>query len=513
MTGRNYRRIVRIATVAVLAVLAAPVGGAAEAGLAAEHREPAFAAASASDNAVIVWDNAILQGIRTVKPGPTVAARALAVAHTAMFDAWSAYDGAAVPTVLLPGWRRPPAERTNVNKEEAVSYAGYRAAVDLFPSLQSLYDGILVQQGYSPADGTTDLATARGVGNVAAADVLALRHQDGSNQLAGYADTTGYAPVNTPILVTDPNRWQPLGVLVGSSVVTQKFTTPQWGLVTPFALPTGSALRPPGPPAYPDPRYKEEADEVVQISANLTDAQKMQAEYFADGPNSEFPPGHWALFAQFVSRRDGHTIDDDAKLFFALGNAVLDAGICAWDSKRFYDSERPVTAIRFLYKGQLIQAWGGPGVGTVTLSGENWRPYQVPTVVTPPFPEFFSGHSVFSAAGAQILASFTGSDAFGYSVTLPAGSSAAEPGIVPAADLTFSWPTFSDAADAAGMSRRYGGIHFATGDLVGRRLGRTIGALAWTKAQSFFDGTAYAQPVVAPAARPRPPRVVIRPAS
>jgi hypothetical protein len=98
-------------------------------------------------------------------------------------------------------------------------------------------------------------------------------------------------------------------------------------------------------------------------------------------------------------------------------------------------------------------------------------------------------------------------------VTLAAGSSAAEPGIVPAADLTFSWPTFSDAADAAGMSRRYGGIHFATGDLTGRRLGRTIGALAWTKAQSFFDGSAYAQTVVAPPARPRPARVVIRPAS
>lgn len=477
---------------------------------AADLREPPFAAPSAADNAVLVWDNAILHGVRTVKPGPTVVARALAMAHTAMFDAWSAYDATAVATIRRSDWRRPPAERTTANKEEAVSYAGYRVAVDLFPSLKGDFDAILVEQGYSPT--AANFSTARSVGNLAAASLLTLRHADGSNQLNGYADTTGYAPVNTPISVTDPNRWQPLGILIGSSVVTQTFTTPHWGLVTPFALPSGSDLRPPGPPTYPDPRYKEEADEIISISANLTDANKMQAQYFADGPNSEFPPGHWALFAQFVSRRDGHSIDDDAKLFFALGNALLDASISAWDAKRFYDFVRPVTAIRFLYKGQRIQAWGGPGAGTVTISGENWRPYQVPTVVTPPFPEFFSGHSVFSAAGAQILASFTGSDTFGYSVTLAAGSSLAEPGIVPAADVTFSWATFSDAADAAGMSRRYGGIHFRTGDLTGRSLGRTIASYAWTKATSYFDGTAYADTPERPArGRVRPPVIPPRP--
>ncbi len=484
---------------ALLALLLLPGSG-----RAADLKPPAFAETSAADNAVVVWDNAVLHAIRTIKPGPTIVARSLAVAHTAMFDAWSAYDAIAVPTIRHPNWRRPSGERTTANKEEAVSYAGFRVAVDLFPSLQSDFEAILAQQGYSQATATE----ARSIGNTAAEAVLTMRHADGSNQENGYADTTGYVPVNTPISVTDPNRWQPLGILIGNSVVTQKFTTPQWGLVTPFALTSGSALRPPPPPAYPDPRYKEEADEIIAISAALTDANKMQAEYFADGPNSEFPPGHWALFAQFVSRRDGHSIDDDAKLFFALGNALLDASISGWDAKRAYDSVRPVTAIRFLYKGQKIQAWGGPGAGAVTISGENWRPYQVPTVVTPPFPEFFSGHSVFSAAGAQILSSFTGSDTFGYSVTILAGSSAAEPGVVPASDITFSWATFSDAADAAGMSRRYGGIHFHTGDLAGRSLGRTIGAFAWTRAMTFFDGTADSREVDRPSRERSRPRVI-----
>jgi hypothetical protein len=191
-----------------------------------------------------------------------------------------------------------------------------------------------------------------------------------------------------------------------------------------------------------------------------------------------------------------------------LGNALLDASICAWDTKRAFDYVRPVTAIRFLYAGQLIQAWGGPFQGTRTISGENWRPYQLGTVVTPPFPEYFSGHSIFSAAGAEVLKTFTGSDAFGYSVLIPRGSSVAEPGLVPAADLTFSWATFSDAADAAGMSRRFGGIHFRQGDLTARGLGRVVGFQAWAKAQSYIDGSAVVP--LPRAQRPRNATVTIR---
>ena len=493
--GKHMRRRagfpISVCALLLGAAFAAPAGRA----LTIEQRSP-LAAALPSDNAVLVWDEAILHGIRTTKPGPTIAARAVAVVHTAMFDAWTAYDATAVPTIPRAAWRRPPAERTDSNKAEAVTYAGYRAVVDVFPSLADYYAALMEQQGYAPGDQTTDLATARGIGNVAAAAVLAFRHHDGANQLGdlapgAYSDYTGYRAVNTPFTVNDPNHWQPLAIVSGNSIVTQSYTTPQWGLVTPFALSSGSALRPAsGPPQYPDPEYKTQADEILSYNVNLTDRQKMMAEYWADGPSSEFPPGHWALFAQYVSRRDGHSLDDDVKMFFALGNGLLDASICAWDAKRAFDYVRPVTAIRFLYRGQTIQGWGGPGAGSVSMLGENWRPYQVATVVTPPFPEFCSGHSIFSATGAQILAAFTGSDSFGYSVTIAAGSSLAEPGIVPASPVTFSWPTFSAAADDAGMSRRYGGIHFRSGDLTARAAGRTVGAIVWQKAKSYMDGTA-----------------------
>ena len=149
-----------------------------------------------------------------------------------------------------------------------------------------------------------------------------------------------------------------------------------------------------------------------------------------------------------------------------------------------------------------------PFSGTQSIPGELWRPYQVATVVTPPFPEFFSGHSVFSAAAAEVLKSFTGSDVFGYQVTIAKGASTGEPGLVPAADLTLSFPTFSDAANAAGMSRRWGGIHFEAGDLTGRALGRVVGAMVWAKAKTYIDGTAYDSQAIS-IAHPHPaPRVV-----
>jgi hypothetical protein len=111
-------------------------------------------------------------------------------------------------------------------------------------------------------------------------------------------------------------------------------------------------------------------------------------------------------------------------------------------------------------------------------------------VVTPPFAEYPSGHSTFSAAAAEVLRRCTGSDAFGATATIEAGSSHIEPGRVPAGDVTLHWDTFSAAADEAGLSRRYGGIHFRQGDLVGRAVGRRVGARVWRLATAYRDGAA-----------------------
>src|SRR6185312_581960 len=101
---------------------------------------------------------------------------------------------------------------------------------------------------------------------------------------------------------------------------------------------------------------------------------------------------------------------------------------------------------------------------------------------------YVSGHSIFSAAGAEILARWTGSDRFGASFTQRARTSRVETGATPATDVTLSWATFSEAADQAGLSRRYGGIHFEDGDLTGRALGRLVGSRVWDKAQAYITG-------------------------
>lgn len=453
----------------------------------------------ASANSVVVdWDNAALASIRTTHPGPPIVARMLAIAHTCMYDAWAAYDGIAVGTRLGAALRRPAGERTGVHKRKAVSFAARDCLVDLFPSEAAYLDGVLADLGYNPANTSTNPKTPAGIGHLAAKAVISFRHHDGSNQLGdlypgAYSDYTGYVPANTPDKINDPNRWQPLRVSNGQGgFVEQQFIAPQWEKVVPFALTSASEFDDQvSPPAqYPSGRYRKEVNQVISYSANLTDKQKVIAEYWADGPNSELPPGHWDLFAQFVSATYQYNIDQDVEMFFALNNAIFDASIVSWHLKRKDDYVRPVTAIHFLKAGKNIRAWAGPGKGTQVIRGEDWTPYQAPTVVTPPFPEYVSGHSIFSRTGAEILTMFTGSESFGNSVTIPAGSSRVEPGLVPARPVTLSWPTFKDAADEAGLSRRYGGIHFEDGDLRGRELAPEVAAQAWARAQAYFDGTA-----------------------
>jgi len=124
------------------------------------------------------------------------------------------------------------------------------------------------------------------------------------------------------------------------------------------------------------------------------------------------------------------------------------------------------------------------------MLGEQWMPYQPLNVVTPPFAEYVSGHSSFSAATFEVLRRFIGTDTLNLSTTIKAGTSPVEPGLTPARDITLSWRTGSEAADEAGLSREYGGIHFREGDLDGRDLGARIGASVYATAQRYFNGTA-----------------------
>jgi len=436
-------------------------------------------------------------------------ARALAIVHTCIYDAWMTYDDRASNPEFGNWIKAPKSGRTESNKRAAISYAAYRAAVDLFPQdRRTIFDPFMIGSlGYDPTKVDSNPTTPAGVGNAACEIVLNARHQDGSNQLGNmsatkfpYADYTNYVPLNpqsnvpvNPISIRAPNNFQPLyypdeGIRI---LFPEPFLGAHWFRVISFAGPY-EAEQARVESLFPVVRYASEqfsiqADELIDISAGLTDEQKMISEYWTDGPNSELPAGHWCLFAQFISERDHHTLDDDVKLFFVLTNATFDAGVAAWGAKRKFDSVRPVSAIPYLFAGKKISAWGGPGKGTAVMDGANWIPFQPTFFPSPPFPEYPSGHSAFSSAAATILEFWTHSGCFEYSVSFEPGSSRVEPG-TPKSRVTLSWRTFRFAADQAGMSRRYGGLHFRSGDLAGRFLGRLVAEKVWQRALLYFGG-------------------------
>jgi PAP2 superfamily len=443
-------------------------------------------------SAVLLWNEVVIDAVRSGTIGPPMVARALAIIHTAMYDAWAPFDRIAVAS--LPGatqrFARSTTAETLRRKEIAISYAAYRTLLDLYPAQKSKFDAQMQLRNLDINDLSLSADTPSGVGNAAAAVLLASRRNDGSNQLGelnpgAYSDYTGYLPVNSPIALNNPNRWQPLTYSTGA---TPKFLVPHWGSVRPFAIGSGASMRPTiSLPQFGSAEYADQAQEIVQLTANLTDQEKVVAEYWSNGPKTETPPGHWFLFANDVSQRYRFSLDADVRMYMALGNAMLDASIGCWDCKRAFDSARPITAIRALYANQTIQGFRGPGLGIGAMLGSQWSPFQPSSFITPPFAEFTSGHSTFSSAGAAILSFFVGSDRFANSDTITAGALTTEPGL-PAQSVTLNWPTFSAAAREAGRSRMLGGIHFRMGNEYGLSMGQRIAPQVALKALGLFLG-------------------------
>jgi hypothetical protein len=441
------------------------------------------------------WNQLTLDAIKYSKTSPPLAARALAMVHTAMYDAWSVYHECALSTSTALYIKILDNKNcTKDNKRKAFSYAAYRVLMDLFwlalpPENKNMFRDLMCECGYDPDDTSLDITTPQGIGNLSAKLIIESRYGDGANQLGTlhappWSDYTGYTPVNTPDCVNDLNYWQPLRIEVSpGEFKVQNFLVPHWGLVKPFSLQYNWQYRPEKPFRKNESGFKQQAEEVLQISANLTDEHKAVAEYWADGPGTYTPPGHWCEIAQFVAEKKSYQDAACIKLLFVLTNALLDASIACWECKRHYDSIRPISAIRELYKGKDVQAWGGPHQGTQTIKGEKWMPF----IATPPFPEHVSGHSNFSRAAATVLKCFTGSDHFAGCTTVEKGSSKIEPGTTPCEDVVLDWPTFTEAAEQAGMSRLYGGIHFLRGNDYGQKLGEAIGQCAWEKALFYFN--------------------------
>ncbi len=474
------------------------------------------------------WNELALQAIRADKPVPTVITRALHLAHAAMYDTWAAFDPTAKGAYTD---LRRSSLTSQRSMERAISHAAHSVLSVVFPHHTDRFDDLLEELGFA-----SDRHPMARFGRQVADLVLSARDEDGSNAANGYDDPSGYASMNQEGSGSfDPNRWTPLRIPNGTAVdengipiatddpstySLQSPLTPHWGDVTPFAISDGAAFRPVAPPqlgdvsAYTDANgftstndeaYRSQFAEVAAISATLTAEQKAIAEYWADGPLSSTPPGHWNEFAHDLSDRENYGLADDVKLFFALNNALFDTGIAVWDAKYAHDYVRPQTAIRHLYEDQEIIAWAGPNKGAQTILGQDWQPYQDVTFVTPAFPEYTSGHSGFSFAAATVLEAYTGSDVLfdGQSRGVQDLDGDGERDLIGSwstDELSFeaydgdtihlSWNTLWEAAAEAGRSRLYGGIHIQDGDLRGRAMGQQVAEMVWSQTESLFAGFA-----------------------
>jgi hypothetical protein len=567
-----------------------------------------------------VWDEALLNAIRRDTPAPTVHARNLFHTSAAMWDAWAAYDPGAEGYFVKEKHDAGDVQAARATAISYAAYRLLLHRYSVASGLQETFDeltatmaSLCLRIDYVDTAGDTPAA----LGNRIAAAAIAFGREDGAGEELRYADPF-YTPANPPLVVAepgaemrDPNRWQPLALarLVAQNGTpipgrVQGFIGPHWGDVAGFALPPprdGVTIDPGPLPRFGEPAFARMALEVIRYSSRLSaddgrtidigpgsrgantlarndgrghernpvtgepyapnvvprgDFARVLAEYWADGPRSETPPGHWNAIANEVSdapeleRRIGgggrelDRLEWDVKLYLALNGALHDAAVAAWGAKGHYDSARPISLIRYLgSKGQAsdpeapsydpdglplerglvevvsrassaagerhealaghvgeiaIRTWAGfpddpvaEASGVRWIRAVDWVPYQAPTFVTPAFAGYVSGHSTFSRAAAEVLTVFTGSSFFPggvHEARVPAGSLKIERG--PTTDVTLQWATYADAADAAGVSRLYMGIHVSPDDFGGRRIGAQCGREAWALAQRYFSGEA-----------------------
>jgi hypothetical protein len=378
-------------------------------------------------DAVLGWNKAALEAIKAEKTNPPLASHNLAILETAVYDAVNGL------TAFYDSYKIDKGMDDGASVEAAASQAAYRVLTELFPNQKTVFDGIL--DGYLkdlPGGQFVDRGLA--YGQAVAEAALASRANDGSKTVVPYT-------VNTEV-----GKWQP------TSAVTSPLL-PQWGKVTPFALENSSQFRPGALPALNSAEYAQEFNQTKDLgglnSTTRTADQTETAKFWADGGGTYTPPGHWNQIAAQLLRQNNASLVESAHTMGLLSIALADAAIACWDAKYTFDTWRPITAIS---KADL----DGNDATTVDTA---WQPL----ITTPPFPEYSSGHSTFSSAAATVLTELMG-DKVSFTT-----SSIGLPGV------TRSFTSFEQAAQEAGMSRIYGGIHFMSANTNGIECGEEIG--------------------------------------
>ena len=381
-------------------------------------------------NQAIVWNSIALQAVRNAAIQAPNSARDLAIVAISVYDAVNAVD------LKYASYGDVTAQVSGRTSAAAAAAAAAETALaGLFPQQSATLTAELsATMAAIPASKGRDLGVA--LGTSVANQILASRANDGSNVTVQYVPGTG------------PDSWVPTPPAYKPAV------DPQWGAVTPFALSSGSQFQPPPPPSITSVEYAQEVNQVETLggttSSVRTAAETASARFWSDLAGTFDPPGHWNQITEIAAIKAQSNLEDSARAFALVDIALADAGIEAWGVKYTYNTARPVTIIRD----------GADGLNPAITADPTWSPLWA----TPAFPSYISGHSTFSAAAAAVLDSLYGTH---FSFTDPGD---------PTENLTpENFTSFDAAAQAAGMSRIYGGIHFMSDNLDGLLVGGEVG--------------------------------------
>lgn len=386
---------------------------------------------TARADVVTEWNSATLEAIRKDSSPPPIAAKSLAMVHIAMYDTAMAFRGTHYPFLAS---RTAP---TGANLEAALTQAAYRVLIDLFPQQRADFDQrwrLSLQN--VPQNAARD--TSLQLGNDIAEAILKWRENDGSQKKVKFMGSR------------EVGKWRPTPPDYLPALL------PQWGDVETFGIDDASEYQPPGPPPLTSAEYTEDWKEVKDLggkeSTTRTADQTHIAQFWVGNPGTVTPPGQWNHIAQTISRNRNLSLEENARLFAMLNAALADAAICCWKTKYMCNFWRPVTAIR------EADTDNNPA----TEREPNWSSL----IITPPFPSCTSGHSTFSGAASAMMAEFLGTDAVSFTAQ--------------SEDVggTRSFTSLSQAAEEAGRSRIYGGIHYQFENeqalAIGRRISRDI---------------------------------------
>jgi hypothetical protein len=373
---------------------------------------------------VLRWNEEALEAIRLAKTPPPLAARALAILHVGLFDTLNTLYGSHQPYLVRL--------RATAEIDPIAGCCGCAETVlsELFPKRAKHFRTVRDQMLEAVPNG---MGRKRGIDlGVHVARRLLLDRKDDS----------GEGTYRVPAAV---GIWRPTPPAKASPLL------PGWGEVKPFGVRDKRKFRAPDPPDLTSDEYARDFNEVKSLggvdSQSRTADQALIALFWNDAAGTCTPPGHWNMIATEVSLDQKLTLVENARLFALLNLAMADASICCWHCKFRYRYWRPITAIHEAARD----------ANDATVPDTRWKPL----LDTPPFPSYTSGHSTFSGAGASILHGYFKKD-IAFSIE--------SDGLIGRR----SFKTFRQAAEEAGRSRIYGGIHFECDNREGLAVGTAI---------------------------------------